>query len=53
MLSNEALTEFKRIFAEEEGVELPDDYALELALALLGLFDEVYKPVCKEWDTQP
>ena len=50
MLSNDALTEFKRIFAEEHGVEISDDYALELALALLGIFDVVHKPVRKEWD---
>ncbi|MES2994661.1 MAG: hypothetical protein V4681_01345 [Patescibacteria group bacterium] len=49
MLSQEALLEFKRIYAEEEGIELPDDFALELAVALLGLFDVVYKPLKKEW----
>ena len=50
MLSNEALTEYKQIFAEEFGVQISDDYALELALKLLGIFDATYKPIRKEWD---
>lgn len=51
MLSEQALTDFKRIYAEEYGVDISDEYALELAVNLLGLFDEIYRPVKATWDT--
>ena len=49
MISREALAEFKRIWKEEYGTEIPDDEAMAKATALLTLFDVIYRPVTKEW----
>lgn len=49
MLSEQALTDFKRIYADEYGEDISDEYALELAVNLLGLFNQVYRPLKTEW----
>lgn len=49
MLSDKALQEFKRIFKEEKGFELSDEEAVEEAIALLTLYNAVYRPIKKEW----
>jgi hypothetical protein len=51
MLSQQALTDFKEIYAEEFGEEISEEYALELAVKLLGLIDELYRPVKAAWDS--
>ncbi len=49
MISKEALEEYKKIFKEDYGVELPDQEALEPATRLLHFVELVYKPIKKEW----
>ena len=48
MLSDTALQEFKKML-HEDGVEIPDKEATELALNLLTYFDRIYRPVKREW----
>lgn len=38
LLPQEALIEFKQIYKEEFGVELPDEEAVKKALAVLNIF---------------
>lgn len=52
MPSAESITEFKQIYAEEFGEEISDEYALALAVKLLGLFDNIYRPVKRRWDDE-
>jgi hypothetical protein len=47
MVSPEALAEFKRIWKNEYGTELTDAEALPKAVALLTLFDLIYRPITK------
>ena len=47
MVSPEALAEFKRIWKNEYGTELTDAEALPKAVALLTLFDVIYRPITK------
>lgn len=47
MVSPEALAEFKRIWLAEYGVEISDKEAMSKAVALLTLFDVIYKPITK------
>ena len=49
MLSQEALQEFKRIWKEEYGETISDDFAVKQAINLLTLFDVIYRPVKKSW----
>ena len=49
MISGKALQEFKQIFQEEKGMELSDAEAMEEGVALLTLYNVVYRPVKREW----
>ena len=49
MISDQALQEFKKIWQEETGQEITDKEALDAAVALLGVFDAIYRPIPKEW----
>ncbi|MEO8581760.1 MAG: hypothetical protein ABI425_04290 [Patescibacteria group bacterium] len=42
MVSQESLLQFKRIYKQEYGVDLPDDQAFELANNLSNLYRAVY-----------
>ena len=47
MVSPEALAEFKRIWLAEYGEEISDEEAMPKAIALLTLFDMIYRPITK------
>jgi hypothetical protein len=47
MVSPEALAEFKRIWLAEYGEEISDEEAMPKAIALLTLFDVIYRPITK------
>lgn len=47
MVTPEALAEFKRIWKAEYGTEITDAEALPKAVALLTLFDVIYRPITK------
>lgn len=50
MLSQKAFEEYKAIYKEEIGGELPSDEKLhEMAVSLLTLMNVVYRPIKKEW----
>lgn len=49
MISEIALQEFKRIWADEIGEEISDERATELGANLLTLFHHIYRPVKKDW----
>lgn len=49
MLSASALAAFRKIYSEEFGAELTDSEAEALAANLLTLFDNLYRPIRKEW----
>jgi hypothetical protein len=50
MLSQKAFEEYKAIYREEIGGELPSDEVLhDQAISLLTLMDVVYRPIKKEW----
>ncbi len=49
MLSEQALADFKRIWLEEHGEEVPHEVAVEEAANLLTLFDAIYHPLRLEW----
>ena len=49
MLSEKALQEFKKIYLEEYGEEISDERATELGINLLTMFDNIYRPVKREW----
>ena len=49
MLSQKALDEFKRIWREERGTEIPHELAVAEAMNLLTLFNTIYRPLRKEW----
>ncbi len=50
MLSDAALQEFKKIWAEEfNGEEISDEEAVALGTNLLTLFHHIYRPVKKDW----
>lgn len=49
MLSEEALAAFKKLYIEEFGEEISDEEATELGVSLLSLFNQIYRPVKKEW----
>jgi hypothetical protein len=47
MVSREALDEFKTIWVAEYGEEISDEEAMPKAIALLTLFDIIYRPITK------
>ena len=49
MLSPKALQEFKQIWKEEYQEEISDEFALENGSNLLVLFDNIYRPIKKDW----
>lgn len=49
MISDDALKKFKDIWREEFNEEIPDDEAVRLGTALLTAFDNIYRPIKKEW----
>ena len=49
MVSRKALDEFKTIWKIEYGTEISDEEALPKAVALLTLFDVIYRPIPKAW----
>lgn len=49
MISKEALEEFKKIWREEYGEDISDDFALGKAAALLSVMDKIYRPIKKDW----
>jgi hypothetical protein len=52
MISDQALQEFKMIWRQETGQEITDKEALDAAVALLGVFDAIYRPIPKEWSDE-
>ncbi len=49
MISWQALKEFKAIWKEEYGNDIPDEFALERAVDILTLMNAIYRPIKKEW----
>lgn len=49
MISDKALQEFKEIWKEEIGEEIPDEAAIEEAVNLLTVMNAVYRPIKKAW----
>lgn len=49
MISDVALNDFKKIWVDEFGTEIPDEVAVEEAVNLLTMFNVVYRPL-KESD---
>jgi hypothetical protein len=52
MISDQALQEFKTIWRDETGLEITDKEALDAAVALLHLFDVIYRPISKDWSDE-
>jgi hypothetical protein len=52
MISDQALQEFKTIWRDETGLEITDKQALDAAVALLHLFDVIYRPISKGWSDE-
>lgn len=48
MLSKAAILDFKKLYAEEYGVDISDAEALELGVNLLNLMNHIYKPIKAE-----
>lgn len=53
MLSQRALQEFKQIWKEEYQEEISDEFAAENGSNLLVLFDNIYRPIKKDWLNEP
>lgn len=49
MISDKALQEFKEIWKEEIGGDIPDEMAIEEAINLLTITNTIYRPIKKEW----
>ena len=49
MLSKKAIDQFKKLYVDEFGEEISDEKATEQAVALLTLFNHIYRPVKKDW----
>ena len=49
MISDQALKEFKAIWNDEFGVVLPDEVALDEAVAVLLAVNQSYRPIKKDW----
>ena len=45
MLSQQAITDFKEIWKQENGESISDDLAIAEALKLLTIFDAIYRPI--------
>jgi len=45
MLSEKALRDFKKIYREEFGKNIPDELAIEEAINLLVIIDKTYRPI--------
>jgi hypothetical protein len=52
MISEQALQEFKMIWKDETGQDMTDKEALDAAVALLHLFDVIYRPIQKAWSDE-
>lgn len=52
MISDQALQEFKMIWKDETGQDMTDKEALDAAVALLHLFDMIYRPIPKSWSDE-
>jgi hypothetical protein len=52
MISDQALQEFKMIWQKETGQEITEKEALDAAVALLHLFDVIYRPIPKAWSDE-
>jgi hypothetical protein len=52
MISDQALQEFKMIWRQETGQEISEKEALDAAVALLHLFDVIYRPIPKDWNDE-
>ncbi len=52
MISDQALQEFKMIWRDETGLEITDKEALDAAVALLHLFNVIYRPIPKDWSDE-
>ena len=48
MISDAALREFKEVWLHDYGFEIPDEVAIEEAVALLTMMDKVYRPLKQE-----
>ena len=49
MITEKALTEFKKIWVEETGEEIEDEKALAEATRLLVFMNTIYRPLRREW----
>jgi hypothetical protein len=49
MISEQALQEFKALWAEEFGEILPTEIAFDEAINLLTIFNHTYRPIKKDW----
>lgn len=49
MLSEKALQDFKKIYRAEFNAEISDEEALALGTNLLTIFNNIYRPLKKEW----
>jgi hypothetical protein len=49
MISSFALQEFKTIWKEEFGSDIPEELAIEEAINLLNIIDKIYRPIKQEW----
>lgn len=49
MISDAALREFKEVWLHDYGFEIPDEVAIEEAVALLTAMAETYRPIKQEW----
>ena len=45
MISDAALREFKEIWRQQFGQDLPDDVAMDQAVNLLTIFNAIYRPI--------
>ena len=52
MIRDQALQEFKMIWKDETGQDMTDKEALDAAVALLHLFDVIYRPIPKAWSDE-
>lgn len=48
MLSREAIDEFKGIYRQEYGQELPDTEAVKMATEFITFFKAIYRPIPKD-----
>ena len=49
MLDNDDIQEFKKLWQEEYGENLPDDVALSHAINYLTLLDKIYRRMPQQW----